>query len=164
MFTSFARLVLGGMLLLSLIHIGLYYPALPERVATHFGMEGRADGWMTKSQFAIFYVCLTGFMTLTFLGIGKLIEVTPNDLINLPNRDYWLAPGRRAATIAAISSEMAWFGVAIVGFMICVMHLSMQATLTGSNRLDSTFFWMFGGFMAFVVIWLTRLFARFRVR
>src|SRR5262245_44653287 len=116
MFKNFGQWVLAGMLLLALIHIGVSYPALPERVASHFGTEGKADGWMTKGQFAIFYVAMTGFMTLLFLGIGKLVEVTPNDLINLPNREYWLAPGRRATTIAAISSEMAWFGVALVGF------------------------------------------------
>lgn len=164
MFTNFARWVLGGMILLSILHLAIYYPMLPEQVASHFGTEGKADGWMTKSQFAIFYVVLTGFMTLLFLGIGKLIEVTPNEMINLPNREYWLAPARRAKTIAAISSELAWFGVALVGFLISTMHLSMQASIKGTNRLDSTFFWLFGGFMTFVAIWLVRLYRRFYVR
>ena len=164
MLVRLARWILGGMLILSFVHLAVYYPMLPERVASHFGADGKADGWMTKSQFAIFYVGMTSFMTLLFLGIGKLIEVTPDELINLPNKEYWLAPARRAATLAAFSEEMAWFGVAIVGFLISVMHLSFQATLSGTNRLENTFYWLFGGFLVFVALWLTRLFRRFSVR
>ena len=45
---------------------------------------------------------MVGLSTL-FGAIGALIRVTPDDAINLPNKEYWLAPARREATISTMT-------------------------------------------------------------
>jgi uncharacterized membrane protein len=36
------------------IAVAIYYPHLPDRVASHFGAGGVPDGWMSKAAFAAF--------------------------------------------------------------------------------------------------------------
>lgn len=46
--------VLHGILIgLLAVQVVVYYPRLPDRVASHFGAGGVADGWMDKPAFAV---------------------------------------------------------------------------------------------------------------
>jgi uncharacterized membrane protein len=138
------------------VHMAYYYSALPERMASHFGPSGQADGWMSKASFAIFYLVLVGVFSLMFSGMGWLLRVTPNDMINLPNREYWLAPERREQTIARVSRQMAVFGIATVAFLMAVMQSCFLANL-GNNQLGPLFFVYFIGFMLFTTIWTIQM-------
>jgi len=46
------------------------YPSLPERVATHWGISGSADGWSNKSILVIVF-------PLVMLGLGLLLTLLP---------------------------------------------------------------------------------------
>jgi len=46
------------------------YPSLPERVATHWGLSGRADGWSPKSVMVVVFPAV-------MLGLGLLLTVLP---------------------------------------------------------------------------------------
>ncbi|MEE8360566.1 MAG: SdpI family protein [Gemmatimonadales bacterium] len=46
------------------------YPSLPERVATHWGMAGRADGWSSKAILVFVFPAV-------MLGLGLLLTVLP---------------------------------------------------------------------------------------
>jgi uncharacterized membrane protein len=153
-------LILGA--LACLAHLWVNYPSLPERVATHFGTDGRADGWMTKAAYARFQVGLTGFLALLFLGIGKLMTLLPDDAINLPNRDYWLAPARRARTVAIMKSEMHRFGCAMVAFSLGIQEAVIRANISQSFRLGSLFFVCLVGFLGFTTVWTIGFYRRFR--
>jgi uncharacterized membrane protein len=41
-------IVLALCLLVFLIAVATSYPALPERVASHFGIDGQPNGWMSR--------------------------------------------------------------------------------------------------------------------
>ena len=90
-----AQTILFTLPLVAAVHMAVYYPQLPERMATHFGPNGQADGWMSKSAFTAFFLIMITFMTALMSGIGTLIRVLPPEMINLPNKEYWLAPERR---------------------------------------------------------------------
>lgn len=154
-------LILGA--LACAVHLGANYPALPERVASHFGPNGQADGWMSRSAIAVFQLGLTGFMAVLFLGISKLIQVLPTDIINLPNREYWLAPARRAATIEVLGAEMARFGTVMMMFLLGVQEAMFRANITQTNRLGPLFFICLFGFLGYTAIWLFGFYRRFRV-
>ncbi len=154
-------LILGA--LACAVHLWINYPALPERVASHFGSNGHADGWMSKSSIAAFQLGMTGFMAVLFLGISKLIQVLPTDMINLPNRDYWLAPARRAATIEALGADMARFGTAMMVFLLGVQEATFRANINHTYQLGSLFFLCLFGFLGFTAVWLIGLFRRYRV-
>jgi uncharacterized membrane protein len=158
------RTILFTLPLVAAVHIAYYYPLLPERVPSHFGPSGQADGWMSKSAFAAFYLILLTFFTLLMGGISAMIRLMPTDTINIPNREYWLAPERREATLARISGDMSNFGVALGLFLIATMQLSFQAALNGMERLNMpVFLSMFAGFFIFVGFWLTGFYRNYKI-
>ncbi len=69
------------------------YPELPERIASHFNGAGVPNGWMTKDQFFTLNAFLVGMAVFTGLFPPFMIAKVDPSLINLPNKDYWLAPG-----------------------------------------------------------------------
>jgi uncharacterized membrane protein len=158
-----ARSILWLLVGLSCAHIAYYYPQLPERVASHFGPSGVADGYMHKSEFATFYVALVIIVAAILSGIGELVRHTPDDLINLPNKDYWLAPERHDATIAKINAQMASFGVATMALLLVIMHLAIVANLgeTRPPQLSLLFFPAFLAYIGYVIFWTVGLLRRF---
>jgi uncharacterized membrane protein len=139
-------------------HMSYYYPMLPEKVASHFGFNGVADGWMTKAEFAGFYLGMIAFLVFLFLGIVAMIKRLPTEMINLPNKEYWLAPARREQTLTRFGNQMIWFTVVMCGFLISIMHLTFLANLDGSQKLNNgVFLTLFIGFMIFVKIWVIQL-------
>lgn len=46
------------------------YPSLPDRVATHWGISGRADGWSPKSVLVVVFPAV-------MLGLGLLLTLFP---------------------------------------------------------------------------------------
>src|SRR6202161_726475 len=92
--------------------------AMPGVVATHFGASGSANGWQTKGEFFIVEIVMLGVCILIGFGIPFIISKAPPSLINLPNKDFWLAPVRRDHTISVIRIQMAWFACALLTFLI----------------------------------------------
>ena len=98
---------LGRAVLLFFISLGvaqaLYFRAeLPARVASHFDGAGRPNGWMARDGFVLFQCGLVLTLGALFGIGGRLLKVTPNGWINLPNKNYWLAPERRAESVAVL--------------------------------------------------------------
>jgi uncharacterized membrane protein len=160
---SLAQKTLLALPLLAGIHAAAYYSALPEKMASHFGPSGKADGWMSKPGFMTFYLVIVTSFSVLWAGIGWLLTKTPNDMINLPNKEYWLAPERRAQTIARMSRQMATFGIATIAFLMATIHSTFLANLRGGNELGGLFFVYFIGFLLFTGIWTMQMLRESRV-
>ena len=141
-------------------HLAWNYGALPEKVPTHFGPDGTADGWMPKAGYAQFELILIGGMSALFWGIGWLVKVVPTDAINLPNREYWLAPQRRDETIRKISDELASFGAAMNVFFLGVQDQTVRAVLSGTNKLGPMFSAYLILFLLYTGFWVVGLYRR----
>ena len=156
--SRFLILLLTG---LAFLQARYFAQRLPEQVASHFDAAGRADGWSSRDSFLALNLAFVVGMALLFLGVTVLINKVPNDWINLPNKDYWLAPERRAATLDAISGQMEWLAAATVALMLGLTQLTIQANLESAPALPGYAFWVFfGGYMAFMVAWLIGLLRR----
>jgi len=141
----------------------LYYaPRLPERLASHFDIAGNPDGWSSKGAFfAIFAVGML-VVAFVFLGIALLIPRLPHSLINLPRKDYWLAPERRRETWDFIARRLIEFTFAIQVFFVGILQLSIQANLTSEGpRLAAGFWILLGVFLGFTAVWLVFFIGRF---
>lgn len=159
-FQNRAKFWLLASALLVAVHLWWHYAALPERMPSHFNGAGHADGWMPKSAYALLELGLIAGMSLLFLGIGWLVKVVPADAVNLPNRDYWLAPGRRAETIRRLGNEIAGFGVALNLFFLGVQDQNIRAALSGTNRLGPLFTVYLVGFLLYTLFWTISLYRR----
>ena len=130
--------------ILILVFIGqtvYFYPQLPETIASHFDAGGQANGFMSKFGFIVFEVILLSILLATFLSMGKLLAKMPDSMINLPNKDFWLAPERRERTLAVFGDFFAWLSVALTAEFIAVNYLVLNANLM-KKYLNPMQFWI----------------------
>lgn len=157
-----AQRVFIFLLVLVVVQSIYHYPQLPERVASHFDANGRPNGWMTRDTFIGFYWGMAGLAALIFLGLPRFLRRAPNKRINLPRREYWLAPERRAETVAYLGRQLLWMGSATLMFSIGVFHLAIQANLTDAPRLSPAAFPLIVAYLIFTLLWVVRLVFKFR--
>ena len=146
---------------LAAAHMAWYYNALPEPVASHFGPTGAADGWMSRSAFAVSYVGVVLGMAALFGGTGWWLRRFPTSMINLPHRDFWLAPERREETLTSLGRRMSAIGLVTVAFLVVVFHLCLKANLDGTFRLGSGIGMALGLYLAVFLVWIIQLFIRY---
>ncbi len=158
-------------IVLALLTVGYFMfvasssPLLPAHVAIHFGINGHANNWANRSQ-AIFFAELLTVLPVLFGFFAILIRVLPASVINLPNKDYWLAPERRDQTMSWISGQMAWIGCLNVAFITGLYGLMIGANNTHPAQLPTNLLWpLAGAFVAATILWLVyfcRHFAKLR--
>jgi uncharacterized membrane protein len=156
------RVVLTILLAAAVVQILSYYPQLPSTVASHFGSEGRPNGWSSKEGFFGIYLGVLALVLASFVGLPVLLGRIAPDWINLPNKDYWLAPQRQDRTVAILAREMLWFGNATIALMIAVIELAIRANLAQSPRLSEPVMWsLLSAYLVYLVIWLIRFYRLF---
>ena len=157
----FALFVLVGILLVMVFQVAYYAPRLPETVASHFGPGGQPDGWSSKSTFLALYGVMVVVTVGPLLLLPLFLRRIPDHLINLPNKDYWLAPERREETFRIIGVYLLWLANGTLMFLAHLMGVAMAANLEPEPRLGITSWWSFGLYMAFVIGWTPVLLRRF---
>jgi hypothetical protein len=139
--------------------------SLPGVVASHFEADGYANGFTSRGAYVGMMLVLDAglpalLVTLTHFALGS-----PKARINLPNRDYWLAPERRDETVAFLRAHAARFAGVLMAFLCYVHWLVVRANEAQPARLSSS--WVNAGvaaFLVFAVIWTRMLLRRFRRR
>jgi uncharacterized membrane protein len=131
-----------------------YYPITPDPMAVHFNASGVADGWGPKQSFFSSFGVVFFIMIIIFGGFSRLIRRLPDSLINLPNKDYWLAPERRKETYDRITDQMLFFGATSIFLLDIVLFLSLRANLIPGSGLPAGFLWgILGGFIVINILW-----------
>jgi len=140
------------------IHFSSYYPQLPEVVQSHFNGEGAPNGWQTKPVFFAFFVGVTVLVTFIAFGIPAIIGSLPAEIVNLPNKKYWLSPEHRPATTNFMATWFAWFGCAVFLVIIFTFDYAVQSNLHPDHRPDAAhFIYVLVAFAAFTLLWAIRL-------
>ncbi len=137
-----------------------YYPQLPERMASHFDSSGEPDGWSSKTEFITVYLGTAGFTAALFLGSGLLMKKLPDKAMNLPRKDYWLAPGRRKHTLMDISTRLTWLASLTVLLLIDTFHQTIMVNLGQAETLKHP--WLsLGLYTALVIVWIIALLKKY---
>jgi uncharacterized membrane protein len=136
---------------------------LPEVVASHFGASGAANGFMPRAFYIAFMLAFVIGLPVLLVFVTSFAIGSQSARINLPNRDYWLAPERRAQTIRVLRAGIIWFGALLVTFLCYAHWLVVLANEAQPARLAES--WFLGGLAAFLLatlIWLKVFVVRFR--
>ena len=151
------------LLLVTGLFQNLYFvPQMPPKVASHFDGAGNANGWSSRSSFATMHAVTFLFLGALFGALPWLFGVIPPSLINMPHREYWLAPERRKESLAYLSVTMMWFGVVMMLFMLVIMQLTIDANVSGSGRLDPVSLWSsLALLLGYILVWVVKLYRRF---
>jgi uncharacterized membrane protein len=113
------------------------FPLLPDRLASHFGPSGMPNGWMTKPQFFITYAVVLVPALVVEFWLSRSIANKPDAKLRLPNKEYWLAPERRAETFLYFESFFAWYGCAFLLVEVFAMGLAMRANFDSPPQLPT---------------------------
>ncbi|NLE36999.1 MAG: DUF1648 domain-containing protein [Pirellulaceae bacterium] len=154
-------LVLLTLVVLALVHMAVYYPSLPPQVMSHFDARGQANGSMGKNAFMAVYAGTILVTALVILLFSLFLPRLRNSMINLPNKDYWLAPERKKASAAVLSGMMVWFGNATLVLLIACFHVCFAATL-GRASPPWLFPLILGDYLTYTLAWCICLIRRFR--
>lgn len=143
-------------------HFSAVYPQLPGVVASHFDGRGAPNGWQTKQAFFAGFVGMTVLCVLIGFGLARMIGALPIQLINLPNKRYWLAPEHREDTLEWLKAYFAWFACGIYGAMIVAFDYAAQCNLHPDHPPGVARLWYtLGSFLVFVIAWLVGMFTKF---
>lgn len=136
---------------------------LPPLVGAHFGHGGIATGFVTRERYLI--VASIGCVLLPLIIVFPISIAlrNPKAVINLPHREYWLAPERRPATVEFIRQQMMRFGTAMLVFVCYIHWLVVQANERSPPRLaGSAFVSAVAVFIGFIVVWIAIHYTHFR--
>ena len=159
-----SRIIIYFLIGIFLAQCVYYYPNLPEKMASHFNAVGEPDGWMSKPSFFIFEGFLLLLILAEFTLLPLLIKKFPNSMINMPNKDYWLAKERREATFAEIGHYFEWFSILLLSLFIAINQIIFQANLAKENLSPVAIWLILGSFLAFVIFWLMKFVRRFKIK
>ena len=84
--------------------------ATAEVLGSHFAGNGAVNGWQSMAAFFTTELAVVVLAAVVGFGIPRIIGAMPVSLINLPNKEFWLSPERRAETLSYLQMHMAWFG------------------------------------------------------
>lgn len=150
------------LVVLAFIYFWNFYSQLPEVVASHFDRWGRPNGWQPKSSFFTVFLATTVLAAFLVFGLSGLIRVMPVQLINLPNKRYWLGPEQRESTLDYLSSYFAWFGCAVFLVIFFAFDYAVRSNLHPGHPPSSAHLWFpLITFLGLTLVGTSRLLIRF---
>jgi hypothetical protein len=161
--TLLTQIVIAGLLLLlTASDIAYHYPRLPEQVPTHFGLTGQPDAWSSRQAFLLGAILVPTVLVLFFSGLAFAMLKVPLRFLNVPRREYWLAPEREDYTRRMIGELIIWLGLTMLATLSALNHSIMRASLTSSPNLGSWPWWILAGNLAMTLILIGASTWRFR--
>jgi uncharacterized membrane protein len=149
-----------GLILCNLAQAGYYWPRLPERVASHFGGSGAPNGWSSRTFFVALYagivLLMAAIMAFNAFGLKNFSDAR----INLPHKDFWLAPARREKTFNWLAAHFLWMGSATMALLLDIFAQAFQFNL-GASRALAHPQWTLGVYLVYTAGWLVVLLRRF---
>ncbi len=136
---------------------------LPERVATHFNAHGEPNGWMSRSTNQTFMLVFGLVFPLLIVLLSYATRFMPRGPVNIPHRDYWLAPERRRETSNYLVRGSLWLACLAVCFVIGLQFAIVQANKQNPPHSSLSLIWgIVVPFLAGTIIWVVVLIRRFR--
>ncbi len=138
-----------------------WYGQLPDPLPSHFDANGQVDGEMGKNAFYLMMGLVNAMFLVGFPVLAMTLKHIPDSLINLPNKEYWLAPGRRNETLATTSQFLIATGWMSVWLMIGIFHLTAEVATHVRDSVNPEVYWISGIYLVILTaatIWLCRKF------
>ncbi|WP_313022822.1 hypothetical protein [Mobilicoccus sp.] len=132
----------------------------PDGVASHVGLDGTVNGWGTRAGFLGVNAWLALLLLVVMPIVVKAAIRPPATFLNMPNRDYWLAPERRDATVALVSRHLSLLLAATNLLVAAGMYDLVTLTLRGREAIGS---WPFFVYIVGALVWAVWFSRRFRL-
>lgn len=155
-----ASTVMVALSVLMLVRCVVAWSQLPETVASHFDGAGVPNGFQSRAMFMAIMISVQALLGFAFGVVPRLLRHMPLRMINLPHRDYWLAPEHPERVRQALDRYVTWsmwFGCATFGLMLGIFELAVRANLTHQPMSPLLTWLLIGGYLLGTVIAIIRL-------
>ena len=158
------RLLFAAAVVASALYVYLSSAQMPDPVASHFGMDGRANNRMARDTYQLFMTGMTLVIPLVIVVFQALLPKLLTRFISIPRREYWLAtPERRAQMLDYLERHALITGLAPPLFFAGIQWLVVDANARVPPTLDNAHFLVMGGlFVVWVVAAAVSLSLHFR--
>ncbi len=131
----FGRIFFIGVLLLCLFELARLWSITPDTMAAHFNIQGSPDRFVPKAEFFRFQVQTLLVVILVSLPFQFLFLVLPPSWINMPHREYWLAPEQRAGTLGRLNA----FGTVLFGIILLAVQAAFEISAYANLKMPIVF-------------------------
>ena len=123
------RIFYAIVILICVFEIARLWGIAPSQMAAHFDIQGNPDRFVSRAEFFWYQIQTVLVVIGVSIPLQVIFLVLPANLINMPNREYWLAPERRDETIGRLTSFAAMmFGIILLAVQ-AGFELSVKANL-----------------------------------
>ena len=130
---------------------------MPDSMAAHFNVLGDPDRFAPKAESFTVQIQVLLAVIMAGLTISLSFLVIPSGIVNMPNRDYWLAPDRRAESMARLSD----FGFMMFGIILLTIQAGFEIAAYANLRVPIWFnAQLMGVVTAFAVVLIVILLLR----
>ena len=154
---------LGILSLLAIVQNAIYWTKLPERVATHFGANGQPNDWMDRTSGTVLMLVVQVAVPWLIVGLAYLTKYLPASLINIPHREYWLAPERRATSLFYVQRLVIAIACVMSMFMMSINHLIFRANMAATSLNMTAFTVVMVLYLSGMAVLVVAMWRRFRV-
>ena len=134
----------------------------PENIASHFNAAGVPDGFMSQKSYLISMLVFVIGIPAVVVGGSSVALRSAQGSINIPNKNYWLAPARKQETIEFLNGHMAWFGSIFALFLSYVHWLLIKANSVQPAQLSKYHLFLgIGVLLVSILLWGTLLSVKF---
>jgi uncharacterized membrane protein len=124
MWTVYGLVVLGRV-----VSIAWAAVRLPERVASHFGPSGAADGWTSREGYLALDIGISALVLLGFPMLSAFANGSGAG-VNIPHKDYWFRPENRPVLRRLLTGDLLFFasatGVLLTWLTVSVVRANEQ--------------------------------------
>ena len=136
---------------------------LPQKVATHFDIAGRPDGFMALQNHQSFITLSTIFFPLFMVFMIGVLPAWLPSLVNISHRDYWFAAERKSQTLDYFFFMACILGVLMVFFFVGLNLIIVLANSSKPVLLPLVPFFMVSSlFLISIFTWVVMLFLKFK--
>lgn len=132
-------------------------------IASKFGLGGRPLQSMSPDVYRAFMLVIGVVLPLAIRWLVVGAARRGSRWLNIPNRDYWLAPERRERMVVTLRLWFTLLPILAIAFGLAIHHAVMIANRSDPPRLPETLFWFsFGGFGVLLIAWIAGLYRAMR--
>jgi uncharacterized membrane protein len=121
------------MVVCAALHFSSYYQTMPAVMASHFDAHGVANGWQTKDAFFTVLAGVTVLAAVLVFLVPAIVTSLPAQYVNLPNKEYWLAPERIDQSRQFMNQWFGWFGCAVYAVVCFAFDYAVKSNLPGAQ-------------------------------
>jgi uncharacterized membrane protein len=150
------ELVPLGLLVFILFYSLSNFGALPDRIPTHFDLNGVVDGWGNKAEIlvypaigAVVYLLLTG-INLAFAAVKD-----PRSLINLPEKQRArLTPNSIEELRRVMPRSLLAIKTVVLAMLGYLLYSSIRIALGEGGSLSGSWMFLLAGILVAVIVYM----------